>query len=183
MSNLESYNNQVTTNSESPKKHRSWPSLKELLAIVASAWVIALSASWCNNPSPSRERQKTRQQIEQLTNKQYMQEGDIADTQAQIDTLKNQLRSWTIEYEQTREEYESILDDPSQEQRINDLDHSLFQLNDVIEDLEKRYYALKDGNTKSRHWLSITKTEKAWKEARKRTSRWRWPKRNPNTWN
>lgn len=183
MSNLESYNNQVTTNSESPKKHRSWPSLKELLAIVASAWVIALSASWCNNPSPSRERQKTRQQIEELINKQYMQEGDIADTQGQIDTLKSQLRSWTIEYEQNRKEYESILDDPSQEQKINDLDHSLFQQNAVIEDLEKRYYDLKNSNTKSRHWLSVTKSKRAWKEARRRTSRWRWPKRNPSTWN
>jgi hypothetical protein len=80
-----------------------------------------------------------------------MQEGDIADTQGQIDTLKSQLRSWTIEYEQNRKEYESILDDSSQEQRINDLDHSLFQQNAVIEDLEKRYYDLKNSNTKSRH--------------------------------
>jgi chromosome segregation ATPase len=78
-----------------------------------------------------------------------MQEGDVADTQAQIDELKNELRFWTVKYEETRKEYESILGDPSQEQRINDLDHSLCQLRDVIEDLEKRYYALKNDNIKS----------------------------------
>ncbi len=184
MSNPESYNNQASTNPESSQKHRSWPSLKELLAIVASAWVIALSASWCNNPSPSRERQKTRQQIEQLTNKQYMQEGDVADTQGQIDELEDELRDWTVKYEETREEYENVLDDPSQEEMINDLDQSLRQLRDVIEDLENRHDALKNDNNESRRWLSITKSKKAWKEARLRASNWwhRWPKKNPHRW-
>ena len=85
--------------------------------------------------------------------------------EAQISSLEEERSSWAEEYEDMLNELEIIQNDPSrqndpsQQRKIDDLNHSIAQTRDVITDLEARRNALKDNNVDTRHNLSITNSK------------------------